>query len=131
MCKLCDVKADIKLYNPKKNDEIKENYIIIFLTKLSKKYCLDGKFHNFENNKCKYCNYVKNSKTNYSLKNLIDMFNIIEKTKYENNIKVLKIEQLVKKNIKDDNINAILKGFTEKAMMLSIAKLNKFKKLQI
>ena len=103
VCKLCDVKADIKLYNPKKNDEIKENYIIIFLTKLSKKYCLDGKFHNFENNKCKYCNYVKNSKTNYSLKNLIDMFNIIEKTKYENNIKVLKIEQLVKKNIKDDN----------------------------
>lgn len=103
VCKLCDVKADIKLYNPKKNDEIKENYIIIYLTKLSKKYCLDGKFHNFENNKCKYCNYVKNSKTNYSLKELVNMFNIIEKIKYENNIKILKIEQLTKKHIKDDN----------------------------
>lgn len=103
VCKLCGIKANIKLYNPTKNNEIKENYTIIYLTKLSKKYCLDGKFHNFENNKCKYCNYVKNSKTNYSLKKLIDMFNIIEKIKYENNIKILKIEESVKKNITSDN----------------------------
>lgn len=107
ICKLCGVEANIKLYNPNDDEKIKNNYVEIYLKKLSKKYCLDGKFHQFINNRCKYCNYNEFEEPKYNLSQLIKMYNVIQKTKHMNNLKSIELEKNIQKNIKNNKNDTI------------------------
>lgn len=65
-CSECGVEADIKALDSKKTPEIYKNVILIYLQKLSKKYCKNGKIHIFNYDdkhqfKCVNCSYVKDS----------------------------------------------------------------------
>lgn len=106
-CTLCDQVADYNLYKPSSLETIGKKYDLMYLNKLSKKYCLTGQIHKFEyDNKtsksiCKNCKYVSGSQVDHSESKLEEMYKIIENNRKKNNQKVI---DLLSKNVNNNKI---------------------------
>ena len=105
-CKLCNIEADIKALDTKKTPEIYRNVVMIYLRKLSKKYCKDGKIHIFtydknHNYKCVNCSYIKDADSALNDKALLGMYSIIEKHRINMNNYISKIIEKVKSKDKE------------------------------
>ena len=114
ICNYCKIEANTYEtgIEKEKENKITEKYNIIYLKKLSKKYCIDGKFHKFIDGVCKYCNYTKNEDVDYTDKELFSMYKNIQKSIDKNNIEIEKM--LKKNNIKIDKENEGIKKILEK-----------------
>lgn len=142
-CSNCDIVADLKALDNKKTPEIYKNAIMIYLQKLSKKYCKNGKIHIFNYGdkyeiKCQKCSYIKDTDNNLNEKALLDMYKHIAKNILDSNIYIDKIINKVKdknsvqiKNIRkvyekvvykfkknDNNIDTILTTFLDNIQKL-------------
>ena len=112
-------------YLQKKNDDKNIIYLdklkLIYLNKLSKKYCISGNAHDFVNNKCIKCN-IDISKYNFSEKELNELENNIENKNKEkiliNINKIKKNKKIV--NNKNKKIEKFLNKFNNKFIKNSI-----------
>lgn len=116
-CSVCNVVADLKALDNKKTPEIYRNSVILYLQKLSKKYCKNGKIHIFNYDdkhqfKCQYCSYVKDSDSNLNEKALLDMYKSITKNILDSNIYIEKVINKVKN--KDNEYIQSIKKIYEK-----------------
>jgi hypothetical protein len=101
-------------YN-KKTPEIYKNAITIYLKKLSKKYCKNGKIHIFNYDdkhqfRCQNCSYVKDTESNLNEKALLDMYKSISKNILDSNIYIEKVINKVK-NRDNEYIQSIKKVY--------------------
>ena len=110
ICSKCNVVDNVKTYIKNSdviiNKKITDNVYI----KFAKKYCLSGQMHDFKNNVCINCNYLKGSTILYSNDELIKMKDNIDKMVMKNS---LYVEEKIKNlEIKDkEKINSIKKVF--------------------
>jgi hypothetical protein len=114
-CSECGVEADIKALDSKKTPEIYKNVILIYLQKLSKKYCKNGKIHIFNYDdkhqfKCISCSYVKDSVISLNEKSLLDMYKAISKNIMDSNIYINKVINRIK-NKDNDYVSSIKKVY--------------------
>lgn len=142
-CSICNVIADLKALDNKKTPEIYKNAIMIYLQKLSKKYCKNGKIHTFnysdkQHVKCQNCSYIKDTDSILNEKALLDMYKSINKNILDSNIYIEKVINKVRskdneyiQNIKkvyekvvykfkknDNNIDIILATFLDNIQKL-------------
>jgi hypothetical protein len=119
-CINCHVELGLGLYIKDSYDYLHRLEVLNYIKKLAKKYCIDGKFHNFEYNAkndtsiCKFCKYREGDSIKNSEKELYNMYDIIQKTIIKNNI--LAKEMLDRHNIKNDEINKSIKKCFDKIM---------------
>lgn len=119
-CINCHVELGLDLYIKDSNDYLHRSEVLNYIKKLAKKYCIDGKFHNFEYNAkndisiCKFCKYKEGDSIKNSEKELYNMYDVVQKTIIKNNI--LAKEMLDRNNIKNDNINKSIKKCFDKIM---------------
>ena len=106
ICKKCKEPCDPNNLIKESYTSFDQRYTILYYRKLATKYCITGEVHQFEYdtnkniNICKKCKYIKDSFVKYSDKELINMYNIIEKNKKDNNLIFHKmVENLKLKNI--------------------------------
>jgi hypothetical protein len=112
ICNYCKMASDVYINGIDKDDKILEKYDILYLKKLSKKYCIDGKFHKFKESICKNCNYKKNDDVEYGEKELKNMYEKIQEKVNTNNIS---IDNILKRNIiKNEEDNKHIKKILEK-----------------
>lgn len=114
-CSVCNVVADLKALNNKKTPEIYKNSVILYLQKLSKKYCKNGKIHifNYDNKhqfKCHNCSYVKDTDSILNEKALLEMYKFITKNILDSNIYIKKVINTVK-NKDNEYIQSIKKVY--------------------
>lgn len=106
-CTNCHVQLGLASYIKDSCEHLHKLEINNYFKKLAKKYCIDGKIHNFDFNIksnssiCKYCGYREGDSIKYSEKELINMYNIIQETIQKNNLLVK--EMLEKNNLEDQN----------------------------
>jgi hypothetical protein len=142
-CSECGVEADIKALDSKKTPEIYKNAILIYLQKLSKKYCKNGKIHIFNYDdkhqfKCVNCSYIKDLDISLNEKSLLDMYKAISKNIIDSNIYINKVINKIKNkdneyisNVKkvyekiiykfkkhDNNIDTVLTSFLDNVQKL-------------
>jgi len=116
-CSVCNIVADLKALDNKKTPEIYKNSVILYLQKLSKKYCKNGKIHIFNYDdkhqfKCQYCSYIKDTDSNLNEKALLDMYKSITKNILDSNIYIEKVINKVKN--KDNEYIQSIKKIYEK-----------------
>ena len=118
-CSVCNVVADLKALNNKKTPEIYKNFVILYLQKLSKKYCKNGKIHIFNYDdkhqfKCHNCSYVKDTDSILNEKALLEMYKSITKNILDSNIYIEKVINKVKN--KDNEYIQSIKKIYEKVV---------------
>jgi hypothetical protein len=119
-CTNCHIELGLGLYIKDSYDYIHKLDVLNYIKKLAKKYCIDGKFHNFEYNEknetsiCKLCGYRQGELIKNSEKELYGLFENIQTTIIKNNI--LAKEMLDKNGIKNDDINKSIKSCFDKIM---------------
>ena len=114
ICNFCKEEANVYETGIDKEKEITNKYDMIYLKKLEKKYCIDGKLHKFINETCKYCNYKKGEDIKHNDKDILKMYNNIQKNINKNNIIIANI--LDKANIKNEDENKKIKKVLEKIL---------------
>jgi hypothetical protein len=112
ICERCNESANPSKIIPDSIKILYQRQIILYLRRLTLKYCIDGKIHNIENNKCLYCKFDTNSPRIYSDKELFSMYNIIEKN--INNKNLLFAEYINKLKIKNSNQITLIKSIFDK-----------------
>lgn len=120
VCSHCNKNLNELLKNVDKDNKFNSEKIklikLIYLRKLSKKYCKSGKLHDFdENNKCKLCNFIldKSRLTNNELYELNKNINNIDIDEFNTNLR------MIRKNTENDIskskiIKDILNQFNER-----------------
>ena len=92
ICTRCNEEADPAKLIPDSHKLLYKKEIILYLQKLATKYCINGTLHKFDYNAnkdvniCKKCKYMENSQVLNSDKELISMYEIIEKNKKDRNL---------------------------------------------
>jgi len=119
-CTNCHVEAGLQAYIKDSHEHLHKLEISNYLKKLAKKYCIDGRLHNFvfeikkDASFCKNCGYREGDSIKYSDKELNKMYEIIQSTIEKNNLLVSEI--LEKNNLADENNKKQIKKCLDKIM---------------
>ena len=119
-CSICLVELGLDLFIKDSEKFIEERVIINYIKKLARKYCIDGKIHQFDyninknNNICKKCNYYEGNSISYTDNELYKMYTIIQTNIIKHN---LFIQEIINKNkTKNQNEIKIIKKSLDKIM---------------
>ena len=114
ICNFCKAVANVYENGIDKQKEIMDKCDIIYLKKLEKKYCIDGKIHKFINDVCKYCNYKKGEDIKHNDKFILKMYKNIQDNINKNNIIIENI--LKNNNIKNEDEQKNIKKILDKIL---------------
>lgn len=119
-CDNCHVLLGLDLFIKDSQEHLHNLELINYMKKLAKKYCSSGKLHNFEysskadSNICKKCGYKEGDVIKNTEKELINMYEAIQKTIIDNNI--LAWDIINKNNIKNNTEAKNIKKCLDKVM---------------
>jgi hypothetical protein len=98
VCTKCGVHADLALYVPDSHDEIVKDQEMRYYRRLATKYCPSGKIHDFkkvseesEERQCANCKYIEGNAVIMDKKELIKLYDNVQKIIMKNNIHVEKL----------------------------------------